>query len=149
MRVPTSAEHGSLNLAMAVTIALCECFECPAGKLDTQRGEPLTGNDREYLRLHVREVLAGLAKSESYRKDIEASVDRVFRRAPLETRDARAWHGILRAMGNRKTPADYGLAGSASAEERYAARKARRARGEGADAGVEAEGGGQGEGPAA
>lgn len=109
VRIPTSEEHGSLNLAMAVSIALCECYAGSAGKLDTQRGEPLTGGDREYLRMHVKEVLSGLARTESYRQDIEASVDRVFRRAPLETRDARAWHGIMRAMGNHKTPADFGL----------------------------------------
>jgi hypothetical protein len=37
------------------------------------------------------------------------SIRRVFGRAPLETRDARAWHLLARALGNEKTPGDYGL----------------------------------------
>ena len=54
-------------------------------------------------------MLADCAASESIRDEIRASVVRVFARAELETRDARAWHAVMRALGNRKTPQDYGL----------------------------------------
>lgn len=51
------------------------------------------------------------------------SVERVFRRAVVETRDARAWHAILRALGNHKVPRDYGLPGQPDKKTRLKARE--------------------------
>lgn len=109
VKISTSDEHTSLNLAMAVTVVLYSLFESPPLELFTKRGEPLLGRDREYLKLHAAETLKTVARSPSVERDIETSALRVFARAPLETRDARAWHAIFRALGNRRTPMDYGL----------------------------------------
>jgi hypothetical protein len=40
----------------------------------------------------------------------------VFARAPLETRDARAWHMLARALGNERAPGEYGVAMNADSE---------------------------------
>lgn len=109
VRISTSKEHTSLNLGMAVGIAMHDLFSGEPSPVETKRGEPLVGVDREYLMHHAREVLSGLARSEPIREEMWASCERLFRRAPIETRDARAWHAVLRALGNTKTPADYGL----------------------------------------
>ncbi|MBM3977689.1 MAG: hypothetical protein FJ299_11955 [Planctomycetes bacterium] len=50
------------------------------------------------------------------------SVERVSRRAVIETRDARAWHAILRALGNHKVPQDYGLPPQPDKQARLRAR---------------------------
>ena len=109
VRISTTAEHTSLNLGMAVGIVMHGVFHGPESQIETKRGEPLLGMDREYLMHHAREVLSGLATSEAIRREMWESCERLFRRAPIETRDARAWHAVLRARGNRKSPADYGL----------------------------------------
>jgi hypothetical protein len=36
-------------------------------------------------------------------------IDRVMLRAPLENRDAKAWHLILKNLGSELTPKDLGL----------------------------------------
>lgn len=110
-RISTSEEHTSLNLAMAATVVLYSLFDGPPSRVETHRGEPLLGTKREYLKRHAVDALGQIARSEAIRKDIEESAARVFARAPLETRDARAWHAIFRALGNRKSPLDYGLKG--------------------------------------
>ena len=42
-------------------------------------------------------------------RDIAAMIDRVFARAPLESRDARAFHLILKTLGSEMSPPDLGL----------------------------------------
>lgn len=118
VHIATSAEHTSLNLAMAVTVVMYSVFQAPPTKARSRRGEPLVGSEREYLRLHAQETLAAVATSDSIRDDIRASAERVFAQAPLETRDARAWHAIFRALGNKKSPLDYGLPGTGSTKRR-------------------------------
>jgi tRNA C32,U32 (ribose-2'-O)-methylase TrmJ len=110
--IATSSEHTSLNLGMAVGVVLYSLFGGESPGEFRNLGAPLKGGDRAYLKAHVRETLGGVARSDVARADIEASVERVFSHAELETRDARAWHTIMRALGNRKSPMDYGLGGS-------------------------------------
>lgn len=112
VRIPTSAEHGSLNLAMAVGIVLSTLY-LDQPELETVRHQNavlLPGGDRRFLIERLKEVFGPIPWTESARRDVLASVERVFARAPLETRDARAWHLLARALGNDKTPGDYGLA---------------------------------------
>jgi TrmH family RNA methyltransferase len=113
VRIPTSDEHGSLNLAMAVGIVLSTLFldQSALESVRHQNAVPLPGADREFLVRKLQETLGSIPWTESARRDVLASIERLFRRAPLETRDARAWHLLARALGNEKTPADYGLAG--------------------------------------
>jgi len=121
VRIPTSAEHGSLNLAMAVGLVLGTLFlERPElESVRRQNATPLPGAERDFLVARLKEALGPLPWTPAARRDVQASIERVFGRAPLETRDARAWHMLARALGNEKTPADYGLApGDATRDER-------------------------------
>jgi TrmH family RNA methyltransferase len=117
VHLPTSGEHGSLNLSMAATVVLHSLF-VPAreGALNTRR-MPLTGRDRDFLIARATETLCAQAWTEGAAKDLAASIERVFRAAPLETRDARAWHLLLRAMGSAKEPGDFGLPGGRAGVE--------------------------------
>jgi TrmH family RNA methyltransferase len=112
VRIPTSAEHGSLNLAMAVGLVLATLFLDGAAPLSVrhQNAVPLPGADRVFLIERLKEALGVVPWSPSARRDLLASIERVFARAPLETRDARAWHMLARALGNEKKPGDYGVA---------------------------------------
>ena len=105
----TSEEHGSLNLSMAVTVVLYDLFR-PGAELTpkTSRTTPVDGADRHYLVENVAATLADAALSDAARRDIQASVRRVLGRAEIESRDARAWHQIMRALGSRRVPADFG-----------------------------------------
>lgn len=116
-RIPTSEEHGSLNLAMAVGLVLATLFldQPELESVRHQNAVPLPGADRLFLIERLKEVLGPIAWTDSARRDVLASIERVFARAPLETRDARAWHLLARALGSETTPADYGLAPEARA----------------------------------
>ena len=118
VRMPTSDEHTSINLSMTVGIVLSTIFFQDAPSARTDRSTPLAGADRAYLVERLRDVLGARTRTESARRDLEASIERVFSRAPLETRDARAWHLLVRALGGEAHPSDYGLdpAGARPAE---------------------------------
>ncbi|HEX6886201.1 MAG TPA: RNA methyltransferase [Planctomycetota bacterium] len=114
VRIPTSDEHGSLNLAMAAGIVLATLFldRPELASVRHQNAVPLPGADRRFLVQRLQEALGPIPWTESARRDVLASIERVFARAPLETRDARAWHLLARALGNEKSPADYGIDGT-------------------------------------
>lgn len=108
--IATSGEHTSLNLAIAVGIVLAELFhERP--HVPRERGvKALTHEGRTFLKANLAHVFGGeVARTEAARRDILASIERVFSRAPLEDRDARAWHLMLRALGSTLTPVDAGV----------------------------------------
>jgi tRNA/rRNA methyltransferase len=105
----TSTARRSINLAVCVGIVLHAFLE-PAGPRGERGGQPLTGTKREFLKAHLKHVFATrVARSAFAAGEIAASIERVFSRAPLETRDARAWHMMCRALGDDRTPADFGL----------------------------------------
>jgi TrmH family RNA methyltransferase len=108
--IPTSAEHSSLNLAMAVGIVLSDLFGGSGEKRRERGAKPLSTEARDYLKANIAHTLGDrVAKSKSARTDILASVERVFSRAELEDRDARAWHLMCRALGSELTPRDLGI----------------------------------------
>lgn len=108
--IPTSAEHSSLNLAMAVGIVLADLHAEPGRKRRERGAKPLSSEGRAYLVANLAHALGDrLARSKSARTDIRASVERIFSRAELEDRDARAWHLMCRALGSELTPKDLGL----------------------------------------
>lgn len=113
VRLATSEEHGSLNLGVTAALALYDTFDPDAPHAGGDRTTALDGRAREYLKEHVKDTLAGRARSEQVRGEIAASVERLFSRAVIETRDARAWHAVMRALGNTRSPLDYGLGGDA------------------------------------
>jgi len=112
VRIPTSDEHGSLNLAMATGLVLATLFldQPELESVRHQNAVPVPGADRSFLIERLKETLGSIPWTPSARRDVLASIERVFGRAPLETRDARAWHLLARALGNEKSPGDYGVA---------------------------------------
>lgn len=133
-RMPTSDEHGSLNLAMAVTVVVSHLFfarerkDVPSAAIGLTSALP--GEDRKFLVERLAKTFAARATTGPAARDIEASVRRIFARADLETRDARAWHLLARALGNEMEPSDVGVAPLKSPKVARAERKAN----EGSDA---------------
>lgn len=108
--IPTSGDHTSLNLAIAVGIVLAELFHERPHRPRERGVKPLGHAARAYLKANLSHVFGEkVARTESARRDILESIERVFTRAPLEDRDARAWHLMLRALGSTLTPNDLGL----------------------------------------
>jgi tRNA C32,U32 (ribose-2'-O)-methylase TrmJ len=110
VRIPTSAEHGSLNLAFTAGLVLAQLFLSAAPSAARPAAAPLPGDERAFLIEQLKFALGARTTSAPARRDLEASIERVFARAPLETRDARAWHLLARALGSDKRPQDFGCA---------------------------------------
>ncbi|MEM9381303.1 MAG: RNA methyltransferase [Planctomycetota bacterium] len=135
----TAPEHTSLNLAQAVTVVLYSLFTGTAVHQREPQPKRLDEAGRSFLKERMKEVFAGrIARTESAAQDISSAIDRMIGRAPIEPRDARAWHLMLRALGSETTPGEYGLGGP----DKGARRRDALARREGsdADAGGEAPG---------
>lgn len=113
VRMPTADEHTSLNVAMTVGIVLSTIFFADAPSAAAQSSSPLRRADRAFLVACLREALGALTTTAPARRDLVASIERVFSHAQLETRDARAWHLLARAVGGDRTPAEFGLADEA------------------------------------
>ncbi len=108
--MPTSEEHTSINLAVAVGIVMSGIYTGEGARGIEPGGEYLSGQQREFLKANMTHVMVEkVAQSESAARVIKSSIERVFSRAELETRDARAWHLMLRALGSDKKPSDFGL----------------------------------------
>lgn len=108
--IPTGSDHTSLNLAIAVGIVLAELFHERPHRPRERGVKPLAHAARAYLKANLAHVFGGsVARTDAARRDILESIERVFSRAPLEDRDARAWHLMLRALGSTLTPKDLGL----------------------------------------
>ena len=97
-RMPTSAEHTSINLATSVAIVLSTIFFADAPSAQADSRTPIDGAARDLVIARGVEVLGPRTTSASARRDVEAMLERVLRRAPMETRDARAWHLLFRAL---------------------------------------------------
>jgi len=99
MRIPTRAEHGSMNLGQAVAVRLYELV-CAHNSVGTAEKEvPATARDLERFTGVLLEVLRasgyihpGTATS------AEEKVRRLVRRLNLEARDAEVWLGMLRQI---------------------------------------------------
>ncbi len=110
IHIRTSPQHTSLNLAIAVAVVLEPLFSGEVRLPNESGGHPLPNEHREFLKARLKHVFAdGIARGEYARRDVNAMIERVFSRAPLETRDARAWHLVLTALGDKSRPSDYGL----------------------------------------
>lgn len=110
VHIATSPEHSSLNLAMSVGVVLSDLFTAPRVKKRERPPKVLSGEGREYLKASLKHAFGEkVALTESARQDILESIERVFSRAPLEDRDARAWHLMARALGSAMTPKDIGV----------------------------------------
>lgn len=114
----TAPAHTSLNLALCVGIVLHALFGEGGERPREPGGHPLSGAEREFLKANLKHVFTrSVARSAAAARDIEGSIERIFSRAPLETRDARAWHMMARALGSDRKPSDFGLDPSPRREE--------------------------------
>ncbi len=126
--IGTSKEHTSINLALAVGIVLAELYEGRSLRRREGTVHMVRGEDLEYLKAHLKRVLGGqVARGPAARRDIEESIERIFTRAPVESRDSRAWHKVLRALGGELPPSELGL--SPPARDRRRAQALGRSRG--------------------
>jgi tRNA/rRNA methyltransferase len=108
--VRTSAEHTSLNLGMCVGIALADLFTGTKVHVPEPGGSMLDGEGREFLKARLREVFAnGVVRKGTAQEDVEEMIERVFSRAALLNKDARAWHLILKSLGSELSPQDLDL----------------------------------------
>jgi len=110
VHIRTAKEHTSLNLAVTVGVALAGLFTGRRVHQHEPGGKMLNGAGREFLKSRLKEVFAArVARTPSAAKDITEAIERVFSRAPLENRDARAWHLMLKALGSELSPTELGL----------------------------------------
>lgn len=110
--LPTAAEHQSLNLATAAGIVLYTLYSGRA--MHKRERGPRLASERQlaFLREHLKEVMGQkVARTSAAKRDIERSIERVFTRVPIESRDARAWHMMMRALGSQLEPRDFGIGG--------------------------------------
>lgn len=108
--IRTAPQHTSLNLAMAVGVVLSDLFEATGPAPHEPGGRRLNGDGREFLKARMKEVFAGrVAQTDEAAKLIEAMLERVLSRAPLDNRDAKAWHLVLKALGSDLRPDALGL----------------------------------------
>lgn len=106
----TSVEHTSLNLAQAVTVVLHSLFSGNKVHQTEQRTKQIDQREREFLKEKMHSVFTkDVARTDSASEDIASMIDRMFTRATIEPRDARAWHLILRAMGSEAEPSEFGV----------------------------------------
>ncbi|MEM6674486.1 MAG: RNA methyltransferase [Planctomycetota bacterium] len=106
----TAPEHTSLNLAQAVTVVLYSLFTGTEVHQDEPGPKRLDQRGRAFLKARMIEVFAGeVAQTESAARDIEAAIERIVSRAPMEPRDARALHLVLNALGSESIPSEFGL----------------------------------------
>jgi len=134
--LPTAAEHTSINLALSVGVVLYSLFT-GKGVHVKEKGPVLAERESaEFLKARLKDVLARVARSEEAARDIQASIERVFTRAPIESRDARAWHKILQAIDGDKTPSELGVAPTARDARRRRALTAHREKQTGEDPGA-------------
>lgn len=143
VHIATSGEHGSLNLAVATAVVLSALYTGRSSRAAERGSKPISGEAREFLKAALKHAFGErVALTEAAKGDIVDSIERVFSRATLDDRDARAWHLMARALGSTITPKDLGLDVSKRRGRRLEAQEQalRRARGEPDPAGPAGEG---------
>jgi tRNA/rRNA methyltransferase len=135
--IRTSAEHTSLNLGLCVGIALSDLFTGTEVHAREPGGSMLDGEGREFLKARLREVFAeGVVRPGTAQKDVQEMIERVFSRAALLNKDARAWHLILKTLGSQMSPQDLKLILHEKGGRRRQAMARRVAEGEGEVEGI-------------
>lgn len=107
VHIRTSREQPSINLGACVSIVLSRLYRGEGAKRASKKHRPLAAAKTDMLIAHLKPALLRLVRGEAATKDLDASIDRVFRTAQLETRDARAWHRLARlVLGETATDGD-------------------------------------------
>jgi tRNA/rRNA methyltransferase len=102
--VPVNPAYGSLNLAQCVLLVAYEWMRSAGGAVpsDYRLGDAELATagevDRFVLHLVQRLDAVGFFFPPEKRESMTASLDNLFRRAPLTDADVRTLHGIVRAL---------------------------------------------------
>jgi tRNA/rRNA methyltransferase len=99
MRIPTRAQHGSMNLGQAVAVCLYELVR--EGKTPREKNQTVPPKAREVEM--ITQLLFGVLRSSGYVKPrlvaiTEENVRRMVRRMQLNSNDAEVWLGMLRQI---------------------------------------------------
>jgi TrmH family RNA methyltransferase len=99
MRIPTRAQHGSMNLGQAVAVCLYELVR--AGKTPREKNQTPPAEAREVEM--ITQLLFGVLRFCGYVKprlvaSTEENVRRMVRRMQLNSSDAEVWLGMLRQI---------------------------------------------------
>ncbi len=99
MRIPTRAEHGSMNLAQAVAVCLYELIRESAVLPRPERRRVASGAAEERMTRTLLDALrlSGYEKPQA-KSSTEAKVRRMVRRLNLQEDDAEVWLGMLRKI---------------------------------------------------
>jgi tRNA/rRNA methyltransferase len=100
LRIPTRAEHESMNLAQAVAVCLYELIREPgAARRLPDAPELARGEELERFTLLLQEILeaSGYTDYEAARSGAEKT-HRLVRRLNLRSQDASVWTGMLRQV---------------------------------------------------
>jgi len=108
MRIPTRAEHGSMNLGQAVAVCLYELTR--AGKAPREKREKALPKSEDLER--ITQLLFGLLRSSGYVKPrlapaAEEKLRRMIRRLQLDASDAEVWLGMLRQIAWKLDDSDF------------------------------------------
>jgi tRNA/rRNA methyltransferase len=99
MRIPTRAQHGSMNLGQAVAVCLYELVR--EGKMTPEKNRS-TSAEAAKMEM-ITQLLFGILHASGYVKPrldaiTEENVRRMVRRMQLDASDAEAWLGMLRQI---------------------------------------------------
>ncbi len=99
MRIPTRAEHISMNLGQAVAVCLYELVREPSAARRSTKRNPATAGEVERITGVLLEALraSGYMKPRST-EATEAKLRRLLRRMKMEGADAEVWLGMLRQI---------------------------------------------------
>jgi tRNA/rRNA methyltransferase len=99
MRIPTRAQHGSMNLGQAVAVCLYELVR--EGKAPPEKNR-VTSAEAGKVEM-ITQLLFGVLRSSGYVKPrlaaiTEENVRRMVRRMQLNSSDAEVWLGMMRQI---------------------------------------------------
>ncbi len=99
MRIPTRAEHSSMNLGQAVAVCLYELVRRGQAPRAKEKKTPAGAGELERITVMLLEALqtSGYVKPRAA-EATEEKVRRLVRRMQLEKRDAELWLGMLRQI---------------------------------------------------
>jgi len=100
LRIPTRAEHESMNLGQAVAVCLYELIRSPqAAKRDPKASKKAAARDLELLSGRLMETLlaSGYINQRTAASTVQ-KVRRLVRRMDLNAQDADVWLGMLRQV---------------------------------------------------
>lgn len=99
MRIPTSEEHGSMNLGQTVAVCLYELVREPKATRTVTRLQPATAGEVERIAAMLFEALlaSGYVKPRAATSTQE-KVRRLVRRLNVQSADAEVWLGMLRQI---------------------------------------------------